>query len=171
MRINSNKGFSLIELIVVIAIMAVLVGLLAPAYLKYVEKSRKTSDIQGIGQIMDAAEAVSTDEEYHVPKGAIFLIDAHSGVVDLKVPEEEWQSSAVADEEKDYYEPARIEWISTANNGDPYDLKSREWNRESGQLQGLVVSDGSIRWTVVSSTGVFESMAGFSKHFADKLNR
>lgn len=36
-----NKGFSLIELIVVVAIMAVLVGVLAPAYLRYVEKTRK----------------------------------------------------------------------------------------------------------------------------------
>ena len=38
---RGNKGFSLIELIVVVAIMAVLVGVLAPAYLRYVEKTRK----------------------------------------------------------------------------------------------------------------------------------
>ena len=35
------EGFSLIELIVVVAIMAVLVGVLAPAYLRYVEKARR----------------------------------------------------------------------------------------------------------------------------------
>ena len=38
---KNNSGFSLIELIVVVAIMAVLVGVLAPAYLRYVEKARK----------------------------------------------------------------------------------------------------------------------------------
>lgn len=38
---RNNKGFSLIELIVVVAIMAVLVGVLAPAYLRYVEKARR----------------------------------------------------------------------------------------------------------------------------------
>lgn len=32
----TNKGFSLVELIIVIAIMAVLVGVLAPQFLKYV---------------------------------------------------------------------------------------------------------------------------------------
>ena len=37
---KNNKGFSLVELIVVVAIMAVLVGVLAPAYLRYVEKTR-----------------------------------------------------------------------------------------------------------------------------------
>ena len=40
-RQKNNKGFSLIELIVVVAIMAVLVGVLAPAYLRYVEKARR----------------------------------------------------------------------------------------------------------------------------------
>ena len=32
----NNKGFSLVELIIVVAIMAVLIGVLAPTYLKYV---------------------------------------------------------------------------------------------------------------------------------------
>ena len=40
-RQKNNKGFSLVELIVVVAIMAVLVGVLAPAYLRYVEKARR----------------------------------------------------------------------------------------------------------------------------------
>ena len=35
---KNNKGFSLVELIVVIAIMAVLVGVLAPQFIKYVER-------------------------------------------------------------------------------------------------------------------------------------
>lgn len=37
-----NKGFSLVELIIVIAIMAVLTGVLTPLYLQYVEKSKVT---------------------------------------------------------------------------------------------------------------------------------
>jgi len=41
MKKRRNKGFSLIELIVVVAIMAVLVGVMAPAYLRYVEKARR----------------------------------------------------------------------------------------------------------------------------------
>ena len=32
---KDNKGFSLVELIIVVAIMAILVGLLAPQYIKY----------------------------------------------------------------------------------------------------------------------------------------
>lgn len=37
---HNHKGFSLVELIVVIAIMATLFGLFSPAFLQYVEKAR-----------------------------------------------------------------------------------------------------------------------------------
>ena len=43
---KSNKGFSLVELIIVIAIMALLVGLMAPQLIKYIEKTNVSSDIQ-----------------------------------------------------------------------------------------------------------------------------
>lgn len=46
MKKTNNKGFSLVELIVVIAIMAVLVGVMAPQFIKYVEQSRRAKDIQ-----------------------------------------------------------------------------------------------------------------------------
>ena len=46
-----NKGFSLVELIVVIAIMAVLVGVLAPTLIRNVEKSRESTDIQNLDSI------------------------------------------------------------------------------------------------------------------------
>ena len=39
MKSGENKGFSLVELIIVIAIMAVLVGVLTPIMIKYVEKA------------------------------------------------------------------------------------------------------------------------------------
>jgi type IV pilus assembly protein PilA len=45
-----------VELIVVIAIMAVLVGVLAPQFIKYVEKARIATDIQNLDQIKTAVE-------------------------------------------------------------------------------------------------------------------
>lgn len=44
MKKMNNKGFSLVELIIVIAIMAILIVVLAPQYLRYVERARNSTD-------------------------------------------------------------------------------------------------------------------------------
>ena len=51
---KNNKGFSLVELIVVIAIMIVLVAVLAPVFTKYVEQSRRATDVQNANTIASA---------------------------------------------------------------------------------------------------------------------
>lgn len=58
-----NKGFSLVELIIVVAIMAVLIGVLAPTYLKYVERTRRITDCTNLGAIMDACEVLAADPD------------------------------------------------------------------------------------------------------------
>lgn len=60
---KNNKGFSLVELIVVIAIMAVLVGVLAPQFIKYVERSRQSTDLQNVQELKSAIEADIADGE------------------------------------------------------------------------------------------------------------
>ena len=60
---KNNKGFSLVELIVVVAIMAVLVGVLAPAYLRYVEKSRIQKDDSAIAEVVEAVKIAAAEEE------------------------------------------------------------------------------------------------------------
>ena len=60
---KNKKGFSLVELIVVIAIMAVLVGVLAPQLIKYVEKSREATDIQNCDSIASALKSYYSDKE------------------------------------------------------------------------------------------------------------
>lgn len=166
---RSNRGFSLVELIVVIAIMAVLVGILVPAYLKYVEKSRKNTDLQAIAQIMEAAEAVSTDEEYYVPRGAEFLISALAGNVTLSIPEDIWDDAVTGTEEDDYRSVAEKDWKDTANNGDPYVFKSKDWKTVNGSMVGTVADSGKLRWTVTGTTGVFQNMADYSSDFSSKI--
>lgn len=59
----NNKGFSLVELIVVIAIMAVLVGVMAPMFIRYVEKSRQSTDITNLDSILSTVRNFYADKE------------------------------------------------------------------------------------------------------------
>lgn len=61
---KKNGGFSLVELIIVIAIMAVMIGLLAPQYVKYVEKSRKAKDDKLASELLELANVIASDEDY-----------------------------------------------------------------------------------------------------------
>ena len=63
MKKMNNKGFSLVELIIVIAIMAILIVVLAPQYLKYVEKSRNSTDLQSVTEFKDACEIWAADPD------------------------------------------------------------------------------------------------------------
>ncbi len=58
----NNKGFSLVELIIVIAIMAVLIGVLAPQYLKYVKSSKVSTDITNAESIATAINVAISDD-------------------------------------------------------------------------------------------------------------
>jgi len=59
-RRNHNKGFSLVELIIVIAIMAILAAAIAPAVIRYIDKSRKAVDVSTAELVYKAAELAYT---------------------------------------------------------------------------------------------------------------
>lgn len=58
----NNKGFSLVEIIIVIAIMAILAGALAPQLIKYIEKSRVSSDINNCNALKTAVQTALANE-------------------------------------------------------------------------------------------------------------
>lgn len=64
MKKTNNKGFSLVELIIVVAIMAILIGVLAPQYIKYVERSRVAADENIADSVMAAVQSALADEDY-----------------------------------------------------------------------------------------------------------
>lgn len=117
---KNNSGFSLVELIIVIAIMAVLIGVLAPQFIKYVESSRESTDLQNIAEVKTAIEAYIADSESssattvsvklaNTPGTAITITGpaatdlAEYGVVaaDIKTKAKDW-SGAIEWEYKDY---------------------------------------------------------------------
>lgn len=71
MKKANNQGFSLVELIIVIAIMAVLIGVLAPQFIKYVENSREQKDASALAEVENAIEVALADEDVYEDVTAI----------------------------------------------------------------------------------------------------
>lgn len=56
-----NKGFTLVELIIVIAIIAILAAVIAPQYIKYVERSKQSTDVNTAAAIEQAVNVMCAD--------------------------------------------------------------------------------------------------------------
>ena len=78
----NNKGFSLVELIIVIAIMVILVAVLAPQYLRYVEKSRVSTDTQTMVEFINACQVAASDPDSDLATGTTYTVSvANTGAI------------------------------------------------------------------------------------------
>lgn len=82
----NNKGFSMVELIIVIAIMAVLVVVAAPQYLKFVERGRNSTDQNNATAIESAVLVYASDTLAADPydtdtTGTVITVAASGGTI------------------------------------------------------------------------------------------
>ena len=133
----NNKGFSLVELIIVIAIMAVLVGILAPQYIKYVERSKKSTDCQNVDVIISALEVYAADPSVIAANvlatGAKVTITTTSTVVST--------TNATNNADK----ALSAAGISTLQ------LKSGKWSAITVDLTATIGADGTLSFTCTDS--------------------
>ena len=79
----NNEGFSLVELIIVIAIMAILAGAIAPALIRYIDKaraSRATEEARTIVTAVETALATKAGEDADFQIGATFVTSDRTSV-------------------------------------------------------------------------------------------
>lgn len=87
---KNNKGFSLVELIVVVAIMAVLMGILVPTLVKNVEKSKKQKDTSAVEEIRTTMVTNLADPLYSDLEATITYngTDSNSKKITITTPDD-----------------------------------------------------------------------------------
>lgn len=140
----NDKGFSLVELIIVIAIMAVLVVVLAPQYLKYVEKSRNSTDLQNATEMVTAFQVYASDPDVasadaYVAEKAFTVTVSSSG-------------TTIAGDNATAAKAALFEaGLATAKDANPATTCVSRTNWKSYQITGTVQKNGSITFVYTSS--------------------
>ncbi|EGT0000402.1 prepilin-type N-terminal cleavage/methylation domain-containing protein [Clostridium perfringens] len=82
---KKKKGFTLIELIIVIAIIAILAAIAIPNFLSIQRKARVKADIASAKTIYDATSALIAEGKIiSTDKGVVFTLDSNTGKVTAK---------------------------------------------------------------------------------------
>lgn len=97
---KNNKGFSLVELIVVVAIMAVLMGILVPTLVKNVEKSKKQKDTSAVEEIRTTMVTNLADPLYSDLEATITYNGTDSNSKKITITTPDYVSEATPDLEK-----------------------------------------------------------------------
>lgn len=144
----NNKGFSLVELIIVIAIMAILIVVLAPQYLRYVERSRNSTDMQNARTIMTAVETWAADPQAGSSFGAAgqtvtFNINAKGTASTITEPTAPVPANTTPGEDALTETGLAIGNIACES----------KTNWSSYTITGTVQDNGAIAWSFTSADG------------------
>ena len=139
MKKMNNKGFSLIELIIVIAIMAILVAIIAPNLTKYLGKSKKKTDSKNADEIAQQLQTAITD--YETDNGELCADDSN---VKLK-----WDADDGAVNDSNGDTAAPDDFLKIVNDNITNSTKSKE----NGNFATATISKASGKYTITVTVG------------------
>ncbi len=82
-RKYSKKGFTLVELIVVLVILAVMAAMLVPALTGYIDEARKKKDYNAASEVLTAAQAVAA--QYYGSDTTPTAAEAKAYITDARI--------------------------------------------------------------------------------------
>ena len=144
MKKLNNKGFSLVELLAVVAIVAILLGLAIAGVSSTIEKSRKQAYIDNVNIQKQGIEALITAEKLYVyDENTVYYFDYRLSAEtedSLKSPFADWKSAYVAvvarDEKLAYY------WTGIDEAGWKIDLRKEVANLKPDDVH--LVKNGNV---------------------------
>ena len=124
----NNKGFSLVELIIVIAIMAILVGIIAPQLIRYIEKAKVSTDLRSLDAIYQAVIYAANDPNVVLEPQSQALINSLTT-------------------------PTRLELLETGNIGGNNNADTKFWKEILDSLDWDHLSVANQRQIITSTHG------------------
>lgn len=144
---KNNSGFSLVELIIVVAIMAVLVGVMAPQFVKYLERTKYTRDCSAIGTVLDACETMGLDPDSTWVAGS-------AGEITITIGSNTTYSGGASSELDGYVPAANVELSS---DWGPFVITAQK------------NSSGAVSFDIANDSQISE-IRKYSDAIADRLN-
>lgn len=151
MKKTNNKGFTLVELIVVLVILAILAAILVPALLGYIDKARQKQITSNAETAYVAAQSLAT--EYYGKHPTLVIADRNAAVSATNIQD-------LTDIQEKYFEvQVGFQSDTTTDGKKTCIIKEFEYTDISGNV--AVWQPGTGEW-VVYEAGTTKTSAGGS---------
>lgn len=136
---ENRKGFTVLELLTVVAVISILLAISLPTYFKFVQRARETSAISFLAKIKKAEEVFRVESPEGLYSASFDELETTGGIPP--------STGALSRVEEDY----RFDLAAGVNGGgEPF------WNAAAAPLSG----SPSAKWFYVDKTGLIRYSTG-----------
>lgn len=152
MRKNNKKGFTIVELVIVIAVIAILAAVLIPTYASVTEKAKTSAALQQVRNAYLQAQIMLSSAGLSFEDGAVFSDSEQTYFFALKNGTLE-KTDTLSEEEKDYFTElengvrlygCKVE--ETDETGTDSSNKVIKLSPQSGNITGLTIYGTNGSW-------------------------